>query len=116
VFNLQRVALLLAALQSGRSDALAEAMRDRLHQPYRAPLIPGFSDVMKLEKVPGLLGAALSGAGPSVVAFCRDNAAEVGRAIADCFHRKGIAAQVLPLAVDHSGLLVEHCARRRNAT
>lgn len=107
VFNVQRAALLLAALQAGRSELLAEAMRDRLHQPYRTPLVPGFAEVLKLENVPGLLGAALSGAGPSVVAFCQGNAAEVGKAVGDCFRRRGIGAQVLPLPMDQDGLVVE---------
>jgi homoserine kinase len=116
VFNLQRLALMFAAFQSGRSDALAEAMRDRLHQPYRAPLIPGFAEVLKLQNVPGLLGVALSGAGPSVVAFCRGAAETAGKAIADCFRRHGISAQALPLPVDQTGLLAEHCTRRTDGT
>ena len=79
VFNLQRVALLLAALREGRTDLFAEAMQDRLHQPYRAPLVPGFTEILNLRNIPGLLGLALSGAGPSVVAFCDGRAAEVGK-------------------------------------
>ena len=108
VFNVQRAALFVAALQSGRPELLHEAMRDRLHQPYRAPLIPGFADALKLENVPGLLGMALSGAGPSVIAFCQPDAAlAAGKAIADCFRRRGLPAEVRPLSVDSTGLVVE---------
>jgi homoserine kinase len=107
VFNLQRAALLVAAIQNGRAETLAEAMRDRLHQPYRAPLIPGLAEVLRLEKVPGLLGVALSGAGPSVVAFCKGSVEEVGKAVADCFGRQGMGSRVLPLLPDQHGLLVE---------
>ena len=107
VYNVQRAALFVAALQSGRAELFKEAMRDRLHQPYRAPLVPGFSDALKLENVPGLLGVALSGAGPSVVAFCQGHAEEAGKAVGDCFRRKGIPAEVKHLPIDTTGLVVE---------
>jgi len=107
VFNVQRAALFIAALQSGHPELLKEAMRDRLHQPYRAPLVPGFAEALKLENVPGLLGVALSGAGPSIIAFCDGDAGAAGKAVGDCFRRKGIPAEVMPLAVDTTGSLLE---------
>lgn len=110
VFNVQRVALLLAALADGRADLFREAMRDRLHQPYRAPLIPGLEDILRLRDVPGLLGVALSGAGPSVVAFCSGHAEEVGAAMVACFRAKNIAARARRLPVDIAGVVVERVA------
>ena len=108
IFNVQRVALLLAALREGRADLFTEAMQDRLHQPYRASLIPGFADILKLRNIPGLLGLALSGAGPSVVAFCDGRgAAEAGEAIAACFREHKVAAEIHRLQVDTQGLVVE---------
>ncbi|MBI4443231.1 MAG: homoserine kinase [Acidobacteria bacterium] len=107
VFNLQRVALLLASLGEGRTELLAEALRDRLHQPWRAPLLPGFTEILKLRNIPGLLGVALSGAGPAVVAFCRGRSLEVGEAIVACFRRQNIEATALRLPVDEHGLVVE---------
>ena len=107
VFNVQRAALFVAAVQSGRGDLLHEAMRDRVHQPYRTALVPGFGDALKLENVPGLLGVALSGAGPSIIAFCEGDSGEAGTAVGDCFRRRGIPANVMPLAVDSTGLVFE---------
>jgi len=107
VFNVQRAALLVAALAQGRTDLLREAMRDRLHQPYRAPLIPGLQDALELRDVPGLLGVALSGAGPSVVAFCSGHTEEVGAAIAACFQARQIPARARVLPVDNEGVVVE---------
>ncbi|OFW10364.1 MAG: homoserine kinase [Acidobacteria bacterium RIFCSPLOWO2_12_FULL_59_11] len=107
VFNLQRVALLLAALREGHQELLAEAMRDRFHQPYRAPLVPGFPEILELRGVPGLLGLALSGAGPSVVAFCSGHTSEVGEAIASCFRKHGIETATHRLPIDSQGLVVE---------
>ena len=69
VFNLSRSALLINALQNSDWDVLAEAMEDRLHQPYRAPFIPVIGDIFSQIKKTGLAGVALSGSGPSVVSF-----------------------------------------------
>ena len=107
VFNVQRVALLVAALRDGNFDVLAEAMRDRMHQPYRAPLVPGFAEALALSGVPGLLGVALSGAGPSVIAFCAGRTHKVGEAIAACFRKHGVHADAHVLLIDHDGLVVE---------
>src|ERR1700681_280686 len=68
VFNIQRAALLGAALAAGRTDLLRAAMRDRLHQPYRANAIPGLAEILLFED-PALLAIALSGAGPSILAL-----------------------------------------------
>lgn len=69
VANVQRTALLVAAVATGRVDLLAEATEDRLHQPYRAPLVPGLLDCIEAARAAGALGACLSGAGPSVLAW-----------------------------------------------
>ena len=65
IYNMQRAALLQAALAEKRFDLINEALRDRLHQPYRAPLAPGIPEVLHLNeethKFPGLLGTAISG-------------------------------------------------------
>jgi homoserine kinase len=67
VENLQRVALMTAAMATGRGDLLANAMRDRLHQPYRAEVCPLLRRLLPLAGQGGILGAALSGAGPAVL-------------------------------------------------
>ena len=68
VFNVQRAALLIAALATGSTAAFPAALEDRFHQPYRVPLVPGLDEILKL-RAPGLLGCALSGAGPSILVF-----------------------------------------------
>jgi homoserine kinase len=68
IFNVQRAALLIAALTTGTTAAFPAALEDRLHQPYRARLVPGLEEILKM-RAPGMLGCALSGAGPSVLVF-----------------------------------------------
>jgi homoserine kinase len=67
VANLQRVAVLTAAFASGRSDLIVEAMRDRMHQPYRSKACPLLPQLLPLAGSPGILGVCLSGAGPAVL-------------------------------------------------
>lgn len=67
VANLQRVAVLTAALAAGRADLIANAMRDTLHQPYRTAVCPLLPCLIPLAGADGILGVALSGAGPAVL-------------------------------------------------
>lgn len=67
VANLQRVAVLTAAFATGRGDLIGEAMRDRVHQPYRSEVCPLLPQLLPLAGTEGVLGVALSGAGPAVL-------------------------------------------------
>jgi homoserine kinase len=99
IFNLQRVALLVHAIGAADGEALAEALRDRLHQPQRAPLVPGLADVLR-DGVDGALGVFLSGAGPSLAAIARAGDAErVERAFQAFFAARGEEAVVRTLTV-----------------
>ncbi|MBM3275039.1 MAG: homoserine kinase, partial [Candidatus Sericytochromatia bacterium] len=83
-FNAARAALLVAALSSGRTDLLAEALQDRLHQSYRAALVPGMDRVMSAGRKAGAFGVTISGAGPTLLAWCpRDRREAIGKAMAD---------------------------------
>ena len=107
VFNVQRAAFLMAQIVQGRKEGVREAMTDRLHQPYRSALLPGFDEILKLSESPGLIGVALSGAGSTVVAFADGNAAEIGECIRGVFARHGLASQVRLLKADNHGLVFE---------
>jgi homoserine kinase len=111
VYNVQRAALAVAALTSGNWGLVREAMRDKIHQPYRAPLIPGFEDILKLD-APGLIGVALSGAGPTVLALARPaEAPNVGRAISSLFEKAGVEAAAHILKIDTAGRTIEQSNR-----
>ena len=70
VYNLSRAALMAAAFCEGRTDLFAVAAGDRLHQPYRLPLIPGARQVMETARALGALAVFISGAGPTIMAIC----------------------------------------------
>lgn len=94
VFNLGRVALLVAALQQGDLSMLGTAMEDRLHQPYRANLIPGMKKVLAAARLAGARGVTLSGSGPALVAFADNNFELIARVMKDTFRQNGVTAKV----------------------
>ncbi len=69
VFNLSHAALLAAALAKGDLSLLHCAMQDRLHQPYRMPLVPEFEKIVEIALAQGALSVCLSGAGSTMIAF-----------------------------------------------
>lgn len=75
VANIQATALLVSAFAQGRGDLLATAMQDRIHQPYRMEACPLLPRLLPLSGTPGILGVALSGAGPSVLLVVEDSPA-----------------------------------------
>jgi homoserine kinase len=106
VFNVQRVALLLAALQAGRPAALAAALDDRLHQPYRLALFPWMPRVVAAARAAGALGCVLSGAGPALLAVATHGATDVARAMEGAIRAAGIGGVARDLAVDSQGAVV----------
>jgi len=95
VFNLQRLAVLTTALAQSPPDPdlIYEAMKDRVHQPYRKGLIPGLPEVTSRitpETHPGLLGICLSGAGPTILALATDGFEAIAEDARAVFKEKGI--------------------------
>jgi homoserine kinase len=97
IFNLQRAVLMVHAFGSGQYSDLREALRDRWHQPARAALVPGLSDALELED-DAILGACLSGAGPSIVLFTAGRAAEARTRLGELYQRLGMASTIRVLA------------------
>lgn len=106
VFNTTHAALVLAAFMSGDWDLLRVAMKDRLHQPYRAQLVPGLEDVIQAASQAGAYGAALSGSGPTVVAFAATEDRQITEAMLTAFQSRGIQARVAWVSVSNRGATI----------
>ena len=106
VYNLGRAVLLTEALRQGDPRLLRQAMRDRWHQPYRLPLIPGARQALQAAQDAGAWAAALSGAGPSVAAFAPPSATQVGPAMQQAFAAAGVSARVWALRPSPHGAQV----------
>jgi homoserine kinase len=105
VANIQNSMLLLAALAQGRADLLAPALADRIHQPYRASLCPLLPALQNLAGTPGILGAALSGAGPSVLLFLdgKRRVSGIRERTAACLRDQGLDAQLISTTIARRG-------------
>ena len=97
VANIQNSMLLLSAFTQGRRDLLRSALEDRIHQPYRAPLCPLLPALKELTGRDGILGAALSGAGPSVLLFLdpKHSIANARKSCASQLRKHGLKAELL---------------------
>jgi homoserine kinase len=105
VTNVQNSMLLLAAFTQGRPDLLSSALEDRIHQPYRAELCPLLPCLQELKGKFRILGAALSGAGPSVLIFldARASQQKVRQQIAAHLLQRGLVAELLPTSITLRG-------------
>jgi homoserine kinase len=102
IFNVQRAALLIAALAAGATGAFPAALEDRLHQPYRFALVPGLEAMTRL-RAPGLLGCVLSGAGPSILVFYERGSERVCELVRSVFSSYGHASEIFWTEVDRDG-------------
>jgi homoserine kinase len=107
VYNLGRTALVVEALRSGNLDLLGKAMRDRLHQPYRLNLIPGAEQALQAACQSGAAAAAISGAGPSLIAFPVSEAEPVAASMAAAFEQAGQQTRSMVLLTTPQGATVE---------
>ncbi len=93
IFNIGRAMLVAEALRTGDDALLAGAMRDRIHEPYRFPAIPGAAEARDGARSAGALCVALSGAGPGVIAFAREGYDRIGRAMKTAFAEAGLKSR-----------------------
>jgi len=105
VANIQNAMFLLAALTQGNSGLLSAALEDRIHQPYRAALCPLLPALQQLHAAPGILGVALSGAGPSVLIFVdpETGIAGVKTRIETHLREAGLSAEIVAAAITTRG-------------
>ena len=107
VFNVGHASLVTAALIKADFQILRAAMKDRLHQPYRAHLVPGIEQVLDAAESSGALGACLSGAGPTLLAFTVDDGMNIKRAMLAAWKNVHIDANGYILQVDRDGVTAE---------
>jgi homoserine kinase len=104
VFNMAHLGLLLQGLATGNADWLRAALQDRIHQPYRQALIPGYAAVQTAAIEAGAYGMVISGAGPTLLALVPEGrSAAVAAAMVQAWQTAGIRAQGHCLQLDQQG-------------
>ncbi len=104
IFNTAHLGLLLRGLQTGKGEWLSTALQDRLHQPYRQALIPGYDAVNAAAMKAGAYGMVISGAGPTLLALVdKLHSQAVEAAMLSAWQSTGITATVRSLSLDTQG-------------
>jgi homoserine kinase len=103
IYNTSRSTLLIACIATGQFELLKIAMKDKLHQPYRTSLIPGFNDVAEAAITNGALSVALSGAGPTIAAYCLEHTEQVAKQMQTAFNKHQIGCDIKILKPDADG-------------
>ncbi|MDD3852330.1 MAG: homoserine kinase [Syntrophomonadaceae bacterium] len=104
VSNLQRACFLLASIFNGDLTHINKAMDDMIYQPLRKQFVPGFDEVLTAAKSNGAVGTALSGAGPSIIAFATGKPDGIGEAMKTALLASNIDSRIYYLHPDQKGI------------
>ncbi len=106
VFNLQRASLVLESFRRKKFELLSHILKDKLHQPYRAGLVPGMGDILKLKPEKGLVGLFISGSGPTVCALATHDEDKIAQKIVRIFSDNRLQSKYYILQSDNAGTRV----------
>lgn len=105
IFNAQRMGMFVQAVNTKDEELMKLALHDKLHQPYRMKLVPGFDRIMEnLKHEEGVLGCVLSGAGPSILIISKKNALDkIHSIVKETWSYLNVKAEVLTLPIENNG-------------
>lgn len=106
IFNTKRCAMFVEALHSKDVDLMRLSLDDKLHQPYRSRLIPGFDDIVTGLKEIDVIGTVLSGAGPSILVISNNNLEDIKSIVKSVWEVSGIRSNIKTLAIDTKGAVI----------
>jgi homoserine kinase len=107
IFNTAHFGLLVRGLETGNAEWLTAALTDRIHQPYRQRLIPGYHDLSQAVIAAGGYGMVISGAGPTLLALSTiERAPAIAQAMSAAWAAHQIEVQAQPLAIDLQGAVI----------
>lgn len=104
-FNARRLAMLIHAIDTVDAKLMKSALEDRLHQPYREKLVPGFKEIKEaLKHEENVLGTVISGAGPSIVIFSQKNNLEkIYQTVKEVWDNLNVHCDIRTLTVEKCG-------------
>jgi len=106
IYNIQRSNLLLSSIVLKRFELLKEAVKDKLHQPYRKSLIPFYDNIEKIAYDRGAKAVFISGSGSTIGIFALENEEIIGKTCVEFLKSKGVDGTYKILSVDKEGARV----------
>ena len=105
VYNAQRMAMFVEAVNTKDAELMKLALRDKLHQPYRMKLVPGLEKIMQnLKHEESVLGCVLSGAGPSILIISlKSDMERIRNMVKEIWNDLNLKAEILTLPVEQNG-------------
>ena len=105
VFNAQRMAMFVQAVNTHDAELMKSALKDKLHQPYRMKLVPGLEKIMEnLKHEENVLGCVLSGAGPSILIISlKNNIDRMKTIVKGTWDDLNIKAQMFTFHIEENG-------------
>ncbi len=105
IFNAKRMAMFVDAVNKKDSNLMKLALQDKLHQPYRMKLVPGFDSIMEnLRHFDNVLGVVLSGAGSSILVISeKNNVDKIYDVVRETWANQNIKCTIKTLSVENSG-------------
>ncbi len=107
VSNLQRLAYFIACLQERDFEGFRESVRDQIHQPYRAPLIPFARDLLESTHFSDDTAVMISGSGPAFAVFFRTQENKIRSAIQEVMAKHELQYELRNVVVDSEGARIE---------
>jgi homoserine kinase len=105
-YNVSRATLLVSALMTGQDEMIRIGFQDRMHQPYRGDLIPGFDRVISMAGELGVLGSYLSGAGSTIMCLSKEGDDQVFNNVAQFIGREFPSWDVYRHKLENQGAIV----------
>ena len=108
IYNVQRLAMFIHAVNNKDSELMKYALKDRLHQPYRMKLIPGLEKIMNnLKHEENVLGCVISGAGSSILVISeKNNIDKIKTIVRDTWAEQNIKCDIKTMNVEENGATV----------
>lgn len=108
IFNAQRMGMFIHAVHTKDSQLMKLALRDKLHQPYRMKLVPGFEKIAeRLKHEENVLGCVLSGAGPSILIVSeKNNLDKIKSIVKEVWNDLNVKAELITMPVENQGAIV----------
>ena len=108
IFNARHLAMLVHAISTKNEKLMKEALKDKLHQPYREKLVPGMREIMDVFKMEdGVLGTVLSGAGPTILIISHKyDLDKIQSTVKDIWEKQNIKVDVRTVKVEEQGAVI----------